>query len=324
MSTWLIKLFVHDYRKTADPMVRSAYGQLAGAVGIVCNILLCLAKGAIGMASGSVSIVADAINNLSDAASNIVSLLGFKLAERPADAGHPYGHGRFEYLAGLVTSVLVVAVGVELSRSGLARILHPEPVEFSLPLLAIMLMSIGMKAWMMGFNQLVARRIDAEALEAVAMDSRNDAITTFGVLTCALISQGTGVQLDGWVGLALGLFVLVSGIGLVRDTVSPLLGQAPSPELVEHIRNRVLSRPCVLDMHELRVHDYGPGRRFATAHVVMPAEMDPIEAHRILNGIEREFLAEDHLEMTLHWDPVRTAVGGWDGTDPDTGERMAS
>lgn len=306
MTDLLIRLFVRGYRDAGDAAVRMRYGQFAGAVGTVCNVLLCLAKGAIGLASGSVSIVADAVNNLSDAASNIVSLLGFKLASRPADAGHPYGHGRFEYLAGLVVSVLVTAVGLELARSGLERVLSPEPVAFSLPLVAVMLLSIGAKAWMMGFNQEVAHRIGSETLEATAIDSRNDAATTLAVLVCAVISQGTGIQLDGWVGLAMGVFVLVSGLGLVRDTVNPLLGQAPSPELVRRIRDKILSYPGVLGTHDLMVHDYGPGRKFASAHVEMAAEADPLATHDTIDNIERDLRENDGIVMTLHYDPIIT------------------
>ena len=309
MTDWLSRLFVKNYGRVNDPAVRVEYGLLAGVVGIVLNVILCLAKGVVGIASGSVSIVADAVNNLSDASSNVVSLIGFKLASRPADPFHPYGHGRFEYLAGLVISVLVTAVGIELARSGVERILAPEPVALSWPLVVVMLVSASVKAWMMSFNKTLGHRIDSEALTATGVDSRNDALSTLAVLACALISGLTGLELDGWAGLALGVFVLVSGLGLVRDAVNPLLGEAPSEELVAHIRNEILSRPGVLGMHGLMVHDYGPGRKFASAHVVMPAEKDPLEAHAILEGIEQQFLREDGIVMTLHWDPVRTTDG---------------
>lgn len=304
MINWLIRRFVKNYRDVSDPAVRTAYGQFAGIVGIICNVLLCLAKGAIGLAAGSVSIVADAVNNLSDAASNVVSFLGFKLASRPADKIHPYGHGRFEYLAGLVVAVLVCAVGIELARTGFGRILAPRQAEFTAPLIIVMLVSIGMKAWMMGFAQTVGGRIGSEAIEATAIDSRNDAMATLTVLICAVISRMTGYSLDGWVGLAMGAFVLVSGMELVRDAVNPLLGQAPSPELVKRIDSEILSQPGVLGTHDLMVHDYGPGREFASAHVVMSAEMDPMAAHAVLDRIERDLLRQEGLVITLHWDPV--------------------
>ena len=317
MTDWLVRLLVKNYRDTEEAQVRTAYGQMAGAVGIACNIALCVAKGLIGLAAGSVSIVADAVNNLSDAASNIVSMLGFKMASRPADPGHPYGHGRYEYLAGLVVSVLVCAVGLELARGGAERIVHPRATELSVPLVAVMLVSIAVKAWMMGFNRVVGERIDSDTLAATAADSRNDALATTGVLVCAVLSRATGVSLDGWVAAALGVFVLVSGAGLVRDTVNPLLGEAPAPELFAAIQRKILQAPGVLGTHDIMVHDYGPGRKIGSAHVVMPARMDPIEAHHVLDGLEKGILAQDGVQMTLHWDPVRTDAGPWDGDDPD-------
>lgn len=308
MTAWLIRHFVRDYRETSDPSVRTAYGQFAGIVGVVCNILLCLAKGAVGLAAGSVSIIADAVNNLSDAASSIVSFLGFKLASRPADKIHPYGHGRFEYLAGLVVAVLVTAVGIELARTGVERVLAPRAVELTAPSLVVMMLSIAAKGWMMSFSQHVGGLIESETVEATAIDSRNDAVATTAVLVCAVVSQMTGYSLDGWVSLAMGLFVLASGLGLVRDTVNPLLGQAPDPALVRRVDDLILSRPGVLGTHDLMIHDYGPGRKFASAHVVMPAETDPMTAHHVLDGIERQLLRDEGIVITLHWDPVPMGV----------------
>ena len=312
MTDWLSRLFVKDYGRINDPGVRTGYGVLAGVVGIVCNLVLCLGKAVVGLAAGSVSVVADAINNLSDASSNVVTLIGFKLASRPADPTHPYGHGRFEYLAALVISVLVTAVGIELVRSGVERIMEPAPVDLSPALVAVMLASAAVKAWMASFNRTLASRIESEALSATSTDSRNDACTTLAVLACALVGRVSGLALDGWVGLAMGVFVLVSGLGLVRDAVNPLLGEAPSPELVAHIRDEILSRPGVLGMHGLMVHDYGPGRKFASAHVVMPAEESPLATHAVLESIEEKFLHDDGIVMTLHCDPVVTA-DGYDG-----------
>ena len=304
MTDWLSRLFVKYCGRVNDPEVRTSYGLMAGVVGIVCNVALCLAKGAIGLASGSVSIVADALNNLSDASSNIVTLAGFKLASKPADKGHPYGHGRFEYLAGLVVAVLVTAVGVELVRSGIERIIDPQPVEFGLPVVVVMLLSIAVKAWMMGFNRTIGRRIESETLEATAIDSRNDAISTLTVLACSAASYATNVQLDGWVALGVGAFVLVSGLGLVRDTVNPLLGQAPSEEVVNRVHEIILGKPGVLGMHDLMIHDYGPGRKFGSAHVEMPASGDPVCIHALLDDIEKEVERELGIVLTLHYDPI--------------------
>lgn len=306
MTEWLVRHFVRMSEQTDDPAVRMRYGQFAGIVGIICNVMLCLGKGAIGLVSGSVSIVADAVNNLSDAASNIVSLLGFKLASRPADPEHPYGHGRYEYLAGLVVAALVLAIGINLAWSSVHKIIAPSPTEFSGALVAVLVLSIAVKLWMAAFNRSIGRRINSDTLEATAVDSRNDVISTAAVLACACISRATGVDLDGWAGLAVGAFICWSGVGLLRDTVSPLLGQAPSPELVEHIHDKILSYPGVLGTHDLMVHDYGPGRQFASAHVEMAAEADPLESHDLIDNIEQDFKMEDGLIVTLHYDPIVT------------------
>lgn len=306
MTEWLVRHFVRMSEQTDDPAVRMHYGQFAGIVGIICNVMLCLGKGAIGLVSGSVSIVADAVNNLSDAASNIVSLLGFKLASRPADPEHPYGHGRYEYLAGLVVAALVLAIGINLAWSSVQKIIAPSPTEFSGALVAVLVLSIAVKLWMAAFNRSIGRRINSDTLEATAVDSRNDVISTAAVLACACISRATGVDLDGWAGLAVGAFICWSGVGLLRDTVSPLLGQAPSPELVEHIHDKILSYPGVLGTHDLMVHDYGPGRQFASAHVEMAAEADPLESHDLIDNIEQDFKMEDGLIVTLHYDPIVT------------------
>ena len=306
MTEWLIRHFVKDYENAGDAAVRTRYGQFAGIVGIVCNVLLCLAKGIIGVVAGSVSIVADAVNNLSDAASNIVSLLGFKLASRPADPEHPYGHGRYEYLAGLTVAVLVVVIGVQLIQSSVDKIMNPSPTEFSLVVVVILVLSILVKLWMAVFNRAVGRRIGSTALEATAVDSRNDVISTAVVLACAVISHFAGFDLDGWVGIAVGLFIAVSGFLLVRETISPLLGQAPDPELVERIHSKIMSYPGVLGTHDLMVHDYGPGRQFASAHVEMAAEADPMESHDLIDNIEQDFKDNDGLIVILHYDPIVT------------------
>ena len=306
MTEWLIRHFVADAEDAGNPQARARMGQFAGVVGIVCNVALCLAKGAVGLMAGSVSIVADAVNNLSDASSNVISLLGFKLASKPADPGHPYGHGRFEYLSGLVVAVIVMAIGVELLKSSVEKILEPTPVEFSAALVVVLVLSILVKLWMAAFNRTVGRRIGSETLEATAVDSRNDVISTGAVLLSAVVSETTGVQLDGWVGLAVGVFILWSGVCLVRDTVNPLLGQAPSEELVEHIRGKIMSYPGVLGTHDLMVHDYGPGRQFASAHVEMAAEADPMESHDLIDNIEQDFKVQDNMIVTLHYDPIVT------------------
>lgn len=285
---------------------RGRVGALAGVVCISLNVLLCIAKALVGILSGSVSIVADALNNLSDASSNIVSVLGFKLASKPADPEHPYGHGRFEYLSGLVVAVLVLMIGVELVKSSIDKVLNPSPVEFSLALVVVLAGSMAVKLWMAHLNRVLGERIKSEALLATAQDSKNDVIATGAVLACAIIAYVAGIELDAWVGLAVGLYIGWSGIELIRDTVNPLLGQAPDPELVAHIRSKIMSYPGVLGTHDLMVHDYGPGRQFASAHVEMAAETDPMESHDTLDNIEQAFKDDDGLIVTLHYDPIVT------------------
>lgn len=285
---------------------RGRVGALAGVVCISLNVVLCVAKALVGILSGSVSIVADALNNLSDASSNIVSVLGFKLASKPADPEHPYGHGRFEYLSGLVVAVLVLMIGVELVKSSIDKVLNPSPVEFSLALVAVLAGSMAVKLWMAHLNRVLGERIKSETLLATAQDSKNDVIATGAVLACAIIAYVADVELDAWVGLAVGLYIGWSGVELIRDTVSPLLGQAPDPELVAHIRSKIMSYPGVLGTHDLMVHDYGPGRQFASAHVEMAAETDPMESHDTLDNIEQAFKDDDGLIVTLHYDPIVT------------------
>ena len=250
--------------------------------------------------------MADALNNLSDASSSVISLLGFKLAAKPADNDHPYGHARYEYLAGLAVAVMILVIGVELAKSSLEKILHPTPVLFSLVTVAVLAASILMKLWMSAFNREVGRRIQSATLMATAADSRNDVISTGAVLAATVISHLSGLNLDGWMGLAVALFILYSGVGLVRDTLNPLLGEAPSEELTRHVHDKVMSYPGVLGVHDLMVHDYGPGQRFATLHVEMAAEQDALEAHDLIDNIEHAFWKEDRMHVVIHYDPIVT------------------
>lgn len=300
----LIRRFVKNHTDVKNEKVRAAYGNLAGVVGIVCNALLCAGKLLAGVLSNSIAIMADAVNNLSDASSSIVTLVGFRLAEKPADAEHPYGHARIEYLAGLSVSVMILVIGVELARTSLDKILHPTAVSFSWVSVAVLALSIGMKLWMALFNKTVGRRIDSSTLIATAMDSRNDVISTAAVLAAALLSHFTGLELDGWMGMAVALFILYSGIGLVKDTVDPLLGEAPSAELSQFIARKVLSYDGVLGTHDLMVHDYGPGRCFASVHVEMDAEEDVMRCHDVIDNIERDFHDQDNIHLVIHYDPI--------------------
>lgn len=285
---------------------RAHYGKVAGLVGIVCNTLLCIGKFIAGVMSGSVSITADAANNLSDASSSVISLIGFRLSEKRPDEEHPYGHARYEYIAGFVVAILVIVIGVELFRSSIERIITPQPVEFSIVSVIVLSVSIVVKLGMVIFNTSMGKRIDSQTLIATAADSRNDCITTAAVLAAAIISHFANVQLDGIMGTLVAAFILYSGAGLVRDAMNPLLGNAPDPELVESIREKILTYPGVLGAHDLIVHDYGHGRKFATVHVEMAAEENVIESHNVIDSIERDFLHDMGLNMLVHFDPVVT------------------
>ena len=285
---------------------RAAYGKLSGAVGIACNLLLFAGKLAVGLAAHSVSITADAVNNLSDASGAVVTLVGFRMAEKPADRDHPFGHARVEYIAGLVVSALILLVGAELAKSAVEKILHPAPVDISPVTMAVLAVSVAVKLWLSRFNRALGRQIDSAALMATAADSRNDALSTGAVLLSALVSRHTGWGIDGYTGLAVALFILWSGIGIARDTVNPLLGQGADPALGQALAKMLTANPKVLGFHDLMVHDYGPGQRFATVHVEMDAREDPLLCHDIIDGLERSCLDELKVHLCIHYDPIVT------------------
>ena len=306
MTDLLLRLFVKHASDTSDPAVRAGYGRLAGVTGIVCNLLLFALKLLAGTISGSVSITADAVNNLSDASGSIVTLVGFKLASRPADDEHPYGHARMEYLSGLAVAVLILVIGVELVKSSVGKILHPEAVEFSALIVVILVCSILVKLWMAVFNRKLGRRIGSAALTAAAADSRNDVISTGAVLLACIVGQLTGLKIDGYVGLLVALFILWSGVGIAKDTIDPLIGAKPDESLVHAIAYLMTSHPSILGIHDLMVHDYGPGRRFASVHAELDHRIDPLVAHEILDEIERQAKSDLHVDLVIHYDPVVT------------------
>ena len=308
MTDFLLRTFIKNLQNTADKAVRSACGNLACIVGILCNVLLFLGKFIVGTLFGSVSITADAINNLSDASSNIVSLVGFWLGGKPADKEHPYGHARYEYLAGLAVSVMILVIGIELGKESLAKVISPTPVEFSWLSTCVLVASILVKLWMSGFNRKVGNLIHSDTLIATAADSRNDVISTSAVLVASLVAHFTNFdRLEGIMGLAVALFILYSGFGLVKDTLDPILGAAPDPELVEHIQKKAQSYPDVLGMHDMMIHDYGPGNRLVSFHLEMPAEGDVMAMHDEIDQMEKDFFANDGLIVTIHFDPVVTS-----------------
>ena len=302
MVDLLIRTFIKNYENTADRAVRTAYGNLACIVSVVCNLLLFAGKTAVGTLAGSVSITADGMNNLSDASSNIVSLVGFKLGSRPADSEHPYGHARYEYLAGLAVSVMILVIGVELLKESFVKVLNPTPVQFGWLTVAVLIASILVKLWMSLLNRKIGRTIQSETLMATAADARNDVITTATVLVASVLTFVTGIdRLDGIMGLGVAAFILYSGIQLVRDTIDPILGAAPDPELVEHIEKKALGYPGVLGIHDLMIHDYGPGNRLVSFHIEMDAKGDVMQSHDVIDTIEKDLLVQDGMIATIHY-----------------------
>ena len=285
---------------------RGALGRLAGTVGIIANVVLFAMKLAVGTIAGSVSITADALNNLSDASSSVVTLLGFKLAEKPADADHPYGHARYEYLSGLAVAAMILFIGFELAKSSVEKIFNPQAVDFTWITAGVLLASMAVKLWLSLFNSRLGKRIGSDTLMATAADSRNDCVATAAVLVSGLVEKFSGWHIDGYMGLAVALFILYSGIGLAKDTISPLLGEAAAPELQEQILDKISGEKRVLGYHDLMVHDYGPGRRFASVHVEMDRREDPLLCHELIDDLERECLESHGIHLVIHYDPVVT------------------
>lgn len=306
MTDFLVRHFVRDYQQVQDPAVRERYGVLSGGVGIFLNLLLSLGKFFAGVVTGSIAVTADAFNNLSDAGSSVVTLVGFKLAGQKADDGHPFGHGRIEYLAGLLVSLLILMVGVELGKTSIEKIVQPEEVAFSILSVGILVCSILIKLWMSLFNRKLGKRIHSAAMQATATDSLSDVVATSAVLAGTLIGHFAHVSIDGWIGVVVAVFILRAGWGAAKDTLNPLLGTAPDPELVKAIQQLVLSHEQVVGMHDLVIHDYGPGRRMCSFHAEVPEGDDIMEAHDAIDHIEREIQEKFGIETTAHMDPIAT------------------
>ena len=286
--------------------IRARIGKLSGAVGIICNCLLAAGKLIVGHMTSSMSITADGLNNLSDGASSIVTLLGFKLAEKPADRKHPYGHARIEYIAGLTVAVMILFIGLELGKSSVEKFINPEPIEFSFTAVWVLCASILVKLFMMLFNLKMGRRINSNALLATAAGSRNDVMTTSAVLAASIVEHFYDVRIDGVMGIAVSLFILYSGIKLAGETMSPLLGEGANPELQKQITDYINGCPMVLGCHDLMVHDYGPGRRYACIHVEIDKNEDPMACHARIDRMERECLKNYGTHLVIHYDPVVT------------------
>ena len=301
---FFIKYFIKDHENIQSPAVRSAIGSLAGTLGIVCNIFLFFAKLTAGLLSGSLSIIADAVNNLTDASSSLVTVLGFRLARQPADKDHPYGHGRYEYLSGLAVAGLILVLGAELVQSAFGRIFSPTAVEFTVLTAGILLLSMAVKLWMSLSLHRVGQQIDSSALRAAGVDARNDVLASGAVLLGCLAERFLNWQIDGWISLAVAVFILYSGWQVAKETISPLLGQQADRDLVESIRKLILSHDKVLGIHDLLIHDYGPGRCFASVHVEISASEDLLKGHAIIDRIERDAMKQLNVNLVIHYDPV--------------------
>lgn len=306
MGKLLIKLFVRDYENTEDPKVRESYGKFAGVVGIISNLFLCIMKILIGVFSGSIAIIADGINNMADASSSIITLVGFRLASKPEDEDHPYGHARIEYLTGLFVSILIIVLGVQLFKTSLEKIFDPDTLEFSYITIITLVIAIAVKLWQSLFNISIGKKINSLTLIATGADSRNDVIATSAVLVSVLVVKFTGLQIDGYMGCLVALFIIWSGIQLVRDTISPLLGEAPDDDLVKAITETVKKEPGILGIHDLMVHNYGPGKIFASIHVEVDADGDLMKSHDMIDNIERIVKESLRIEFVIHMDPVKT------------------
>lgn len=306
MSSLLVKLFVKDKDNVADTGVRTAYGILSGVVGIVLNLILCAAKFTVGSLTGSIAITADAANNLSDAGSSVVTVFGFKLSNKPSDEEHPFGHGRIEYIAALIVSFLILFMSYELGRSSIEKIMNPEPVKFSIVSAAVIAVSILGKVWLAYFNNKLGKKINSAAMTAVVKDSIGDILATTITLIALILSKFTALPVDGYLGILVSLFVLYAGIGILKETVGTLLGRPPEKEMVEELEERILSYDGVVGTHDMMIHDYGPGRLFASVHIEVPANVDIVISHDVADIIEKEVGKAMGMHLTVHLDPIVT------------------
>lgn len=307
MVKLLAKAWIKDYEDTGNPKVRQAYGMLCGTIGIFLNVLLFTGKFIAGFMTGSISITADAFNNLSDAGSSVITLIGFKMAGAKPDVEHPFGHGRIEYISGLIVSGAILIMAFELVKTSIDKIINPRKVEYSGLAVVILLASIGIKMYMAYYNRKVGKKIESAAMGAAAIDSLSDTCATAVVLAAAVVGKATGLQIDGYCGVLVGLFIFYAGISAARETLNPLLGQAPEEDFVQKIEALVMAHPEICGIHDLLVHDYGPGRLMISLHAEVPAEGDIIKLHDVIDNAEHELRRELNCEAVIHMDPVVTS-----------------
>lgn len=305
-SNFLIRTFIKDHKNTGDREVRQKYGYLSGLIGIICNILLFGLKISIGLFINSIAVIADAFNNLTDVGSSVVTIFGFKMSGKPADKEHPFGHGRFEYIAALVVSFMVIMVGFEFVKSSVDKVINPEPLKFDMFTFILLVASIMIKVWLSFFNRNLGRAVGSKIMEATAFDSLSDVVATSVVALSLLASMWITVPIDGYIGLAVSIFILYNGYNLIKETLNPLLGDAPDEELVKSIMDKIRSYKEIIGIHDLIVHNYGPGRSVASVHAEIPYNMDILEAHDIIDKAEKEISEELDIHMVIHMDPINT------------------
>lgn len=306
MIDFIIKRFIKDYENVKDPFVREAYGKLGSVVGIACNVVLSICKIAVGCIFGSISVTADGVNNLSDAGSSAITFIGFKMSGKPADKDHPFGHARIEYLTGLAMGAIILLLGIELIKSSFGKIINPEASTFSWIMAAVLAISIVVKLWLSFFNFRLAEKITSSTMKAAAMDSRNDVIATAAVLASIFVAKLTGIEVDGYMGVIVALFILYSGYSILKDILNPLLGEMPDINFVKKIESKILSYEGILNIHDLVIHNYGPNRYFATVHAEVNAKEDILKLHDMIDNIERDFARELDINLVIHLDPVIT------------------
>lgn len=306
MTNLLVRLFVKNSNNTSDPAVRENYGKMASIVCIVLNMVLSAGKIILGLLSGAISVTADGFNNLTDCGSNVVSLISFKVAGKPADKEHPFGHQRIEYISAMIVAFIVLMLAVELASESFNKIFNPEPSEMSYLMLGVLAFSVLVKVWMFFFNRKLGKTVDSEVLKATATDSLTDAISTTAVTVAVIISHFVNFNLDGYMGLAVAVVIAWAGIDILKNTMSKLLGQAPDKTLIEGIRSRIMAYEGVLGIHDLAVHNYGPHKYYASVHVEVDAKVPTMESHDLMDRIERDFAENTDIVLIIHSDPVVT------------------
>lgn len=306
LSQFLVKHYVKDYNNIENEQVRNNYGFLGSLVGIISNTILFITKLVVGMITSSISVTADAFNNLSDATSSLITMLGFKLASKPADKEHPFGHGRIEYISGLIVSFMVILVGFQFVKSSYSRITNPVGINFQIIPFILILLSIGVKVWLSSFNKYVGKKINSSALQASSFDALSDVITSSCVALSLILSKWTSFPVDGYIGIVISLFIIYSGFSLIKNTLDPILGEAPDEELVEKLINGVLSYKYITGVHDLVIHNYGPGKFMATIHAEVPDSMSIVKIHEIIDRAEKELSSQLNMILVIHMDPINT------------------